>query len=361
MAKSSFRKSHKTTKWRQYQQKRATFKRLSLAFVCLGILLVIIFVGFVFSFFRSISSPMTNRENIGATTRLYQWDGQSTLNIVVKTNSVYALSYHPPEKELVILKFPDDTYVTLPQKYGSWPTRSVYQLGQAEQPPIGAQLLKTTIEMNLGVPVDGFIYFDSDEEFLTTIKNLRKNPMESATFIKSIESDLSPLELGKLVWGWWGVRLDKIKMVDLGTSQITESILLPDGSRALGMNKALIDQLMQREFVDSRVSDEGLSVSIYNSTDVPGLAEKAARIVTNLGGRVIYQGNTKEKHEKSLIFSKSQNDKSYTKLRLGQIFAQHCLVKPSFWSKNDTCSLDKTKEVIDRGDVTIILGEDYGK
>jgi hypothetical protein len=360
MAKSSYRKTHKTTKWRQYQQKRNTFKKLSLAFICLGALLLIVFTGFVFSFVKNISSPVTNRENIGATTRLSHWDGKSTINLVVKASSVYTLSYHPQDHEMVILKIPDDTYVTLPQKYGSWPTRSVYQLGQAENPPIGAQLLKTTIEMNLGVPIDGFMYYPGDQDLLTTVKNIRKNPMESLAFLKAVQSDLTPIELGKLVWGWWGVRLDKIKMVDLGASQITDSILLPDGSRALGMNKALIDQLMQKEFVDSGVSDEGLSISIYNSTDVPGLAEKAARIVTNLGGRVIYQGNIKDKHAKSLIFSKPDHDKSYTKLRLSHIFAPDCLIKGSFWSKKDTCS-SLTTEDIGRGDVTIILGEDYGK
>ena len=87
-------------------------------------------------------------------------------------------------------------------------------------------------------------------------------------------------------------------------SDITKWLLLPDGSRVTALDQAKLGQFETNRFEDNSVRDEALSVGIYNATDYPGLAEKVARIITNMGGRVIFTLNSPEKKDKSTILGK---------------------------------------------------------
>ena len=71
----------------------------------------------------------------------YTWDGNSTLNLVVKSDQIYVASYNPTESSFTLMKVPDETYAEVPLGFGRWPVRSVYDLGQAENPPMGPRLL----------------------------------------------------------------------------------------------------------------------------------------------------------------------------------------------------------------------------
>ncbi len=342
------------SRWKHHQSSSQTRKRINLAVTALLVIIALILLGKFVGFIRTMTMPISGKEVL-TSAKNYQWDGQSTINLVVKTDTVYALSYNPVDQEMTILKVPDDTYLDVPRDFGRWPTRSIYGLGESEKNVTGAWLLKQTLQSTLGVPIDGYLALGDSSPTAgsgaakpldQSIEQIRKNPFATMAFMRHSSTDLSTWEYMELLWHWWGVRADKLKVVDLGQSQITQSVLLPDGSRALGIDRVRLDQLIQSQFQDQRLSYEGLNIGLYNATDHPGLAERASRIITNMGGRVVFTANSPQLIPTSVTYGKD----SYTKKRLTEVFANQCVKKK--------CAVPTGDIETTRADVILFLGED---
>ncbi|MBI4040048.1 LytR C-terminal domain-containing protein [Candidatus Daviesbacteria bacterium] len=356
MSESVSKKSTSKALWRKYQHRAQTRKRFFLGLAILLLVLGLVLISKLTQLIVSTQGP-----SLQSADKHYTWDGTSTINLVVKARYVYAVSFNPFNATATVLKIPDDTYLTVSRGFGRWPTSSIYDLGQSSKPPMGASLLKESIGLSFGVPVDGYLAIQGslqDESFDKVLEGIRKNPLSGIRLISSTKTDLSFAEFFKLVWGLKDVRTDKIKYLDLGRSQITESILLPDKSRALGVDQIKLDQLIQKQFTDSRLSDDGLTVGVYNGTNQPGLAERVARILTNMGARVIITSNSPTSVGQSIVVGRS----SYTKTRLTQVFAPACLqgaIWPLSLLTKSKCDI-KSSPVQDlRADVSLILGDDY--
>lgn len=283
------------------------------------------------------------------------WNGKSTLNLVVKSDNIYIASFNPQDSSFTVLKVPDETYANVPLGFGRWPMRSVYDLGQAEKPPIGARLLKDTASMLFGVPVDGVILTSGNFEVMA--ESARKNPLGIIGVIRDSKSDLNILESIRFWWGVRGVRFDRFKSADLESSDLTSWVLLSDGSRGLELDRLKLDQFIQSRFEDYKLKEEGFGIGILNATEHSGLAEKAARAVTNIGGRVIFTGNLEERLQDSFVLGKS----GYTQTRLAQVFAPTCIQTswPLGFFRSGGCSLNGDSFNLSRAEVTVVLGEDY--
>lgn len=325
---------------------------MKVALLVLGLIASLIFMGRIVAFVKSLAAPIQGKEVVTILKKQYQWDGQSTINLVIRGQEVFALSYSPTAEEITILKIPDDTYLDVPLGFGAWPTRSVYELGQTDSRTTGPQLLRQTLQLTLGVPMDGYLSLAgslADKPFDQVVKEIRKNPFQTVSLMRQSSTDLSLWEFSRLLWQWWGIRNDQIRVVDLGQSQITQSILLPDSSRALGIDRVRLDQLIQIQFEDQRLNYEGLNIGIYNATDHSGLADRSSRIITNMGGRVVFTANSPQKLEKSIVLGQD----SYTKTRLSQVFAPDCLNPKKCPALLPNLDVDTT-----RADVILFIGED---
>lgn len=284
--------------------------------------------------------------------KTYFWDKKSSITLAVKSNKIYVLNYNPTDQKATILTIPDETYLTLPKGFGSWPLGSVYQLGQEESPPIGSELLKQSLAKLLGLPIDGFITFKSSlssRPLDLLINDWKANPITAFMMIKDIETDLTPLEVHNLVFELRGVRADKIINLDLLHSEITQSKLLPDSTRVLGVNNVSLDLFIRKNLADPTIQLEDLPIAIYNSTTHPGLALELSRIIVNMGGRVIFTGNTENFQENTTIISQAKD--SWTSKKLMQLFAPLCL--------QAECSSDDPRIQNSRATINIILGENF--
>lgn len=316
----------------------------------LSFLLVLVVLGRITTVFGSLDK------------KGYHWDGQSTINLVVKSELTEVVSFNPTFSTVTVLKLPDDLYLDIPGDFGKWPLRSIYGVGESEYPPRGMNLLTQTLRSVFAVPIDGYLKSKLNLPSLSAhqlLEKVRGNLPSGLILLGRIDTDLSTLELLRLFWGLGGVRADKVMVLDLGKSQITRSILLGDGSRALGLDQTASDQLLMSRFKDLRLEQEGLSVAVLNSTTEVGLADQAARMITNMGGRVVVAGNFEVKLVKSVVWGKE----SYTKERLSSIFAPFCL-RENFLSKlikQSPCRVDSQGATFERADVVVVVGEDAKK
>jgi hypothetical protein len=333
--------------------------RVGLGLTVLFFLILLIVVGKLFSFIQSFNQPYA--PDGASKVKKYGWDGKGMINVAVKADAVYLFSFDPAGQSINLINIPDETYLALPFAYGRWPARSVYQLGQNEQPAVGAALFKITLSNTLGLPVDDYLVINGElnsRPFEEVIKDLRQNPLLGFNLLSQSKTDLSAGEYWRLIWQIRGVRTDKINLTDIDKDNLTSSVLLPDGSKVLGLSQADFDQYAEDKFADSLIKSEGLSIGIFNATDHPGLAERAARLVTNLGGRVVFTSNSSEKLSKTLITGKL----SFTEDRLKKLFAPDCLNSKTlglFKSENPACITKNSIFTSSRAEINLVLGEDY--
>ncbi len=316
--------------------------KLSVGIIALVILVCLIILGKTISFISGLNQPFAPDSK--STSKQIIWDGKGVINVAVLADQTYILSFNPDQKTLLVLKIPDETYLSVPFNFGKWSLGSVYKLGQSEPTPIGALLYRKTLEENLGIPINSYIINQkSKDSFEKKIADLRQNPLENINFLEQIKTDLSFLEYWKLFWQIRGVRFDRVKILDLGQSDLTSWIILRDGTRVISIDQDELDNFIQKYFADSKIKDAGLSIGIYNTTLHPGLAEKAARIIENMGGRVVFTANSKSHLDQSIIVG----GKSYTNNVLTQVFI------PQKQTSLPT-GLDSS-----RADINLFLGEDY--
>lgn len=371
------RKNSVALNWQKYERKasvrlRATPKKkkikskhhnsqITLGVAALCFLIAIIFISKLFGFLGGLAPQ--NPKNIQL--KLNVWDGQSDFNLVVKMDTTYLLSYQPSGKDLTIIKFPSDISMDVPYDFGRWPMRSVYDLGQAEKPPIGPQLLRDTINTSFDILSDGYLIFNDNTKNLPDLINSeRSSLLPGVDILSNAKTNLKITEFFKIWWAIKEVRADKIKTIDLEKSELTSWLLLPDGSRVIALDEVKLAAFEIGEFESEKIKKEGLSIGIYNATEIPGLAEKAARIITNMGGRVIFTSNAPEKVTKSTIFAKQGYTEDYFSKMLNLYCPQQ--KKVNFWQKIPLFGLNKTGDCVadnqsldaSRADIIITLGED---
>lgn len=332
-------------------------KSVKPAIYALSILVLLVILGKAVSFIFSLGSPYTPHL---ADSKTYPWDSQSSYNLLYavqnesnKLSSIAFINLQPRQKEITVLHIADSVYVDVPKGYGEWTIGSVFPLGQ-EDGGKGTALLRLSLARLVGLPVDGIIIKQGSVETAEEIINsLRKNQLAFLSLSGSIKSNVSTWELITLGQFVSAVRSDKVISLDLAKSTITESKLLPDSSRVLGIDRIQLDSFIRGNLADAAIVDENTTIAIYNATTHPGLAQLASRMVTNLGGTVVFMGNTESLQGKSLVIDKGENASSslITKNRLEEMFAP--------WCRKDPCHSADPKVTNSRAQIVVVLGEDF--
>lgn len=329
--------------WKDIQSKRKKDHRNKLALLVLGLLAGLIVLSWMVRLTQSLFSPW---KLSAKTARNYIWDANFNINLVVKTEHVAVATYNPAEKSLVILNLPDESFMEVPGGFGFWQLRAVYRLGESEKGPGGDQLLMQTLRDFLAVPIDGFLDFSGgavDKSATEVLTQLKQNPLSGFSLMSSLKTNLTLWELLRLKSSLSGVRFDKVKEIDLGKLDILTQETLPDGSGVMTADPVKLDSVLV-DLADSAITSEHKSIAVFNATNRPQLAQKAARLITNLGGNVIITSNAENKLTKTYI----SGSKSLTLKRLEQIFAP-----------DDKISTPSANPESARAEINIFLGEDY--
>ncbi len=328
--------------WQSAQSKIKKSKQVKLALIVLGLILALLILSWAIRFANQMFSPLNTR----SAAKNYLWNGKFNLNLMVRAKEISLLSYNPKEGKVVIINIPDETYLEVPGGFGSWQLRSIYDLGESEKVGGGNRLLASALTSFLGMPIDGFLDFDSMQGIKSTrgiVDILRANPFSGINLLNGLKTDLTPWELIRFKLGVNGVRFDKIKEMDLNKLNVLDKQKLPDGQEVYSGDPARLDSVLV-DLADPILQTEHISIAILNATGVPQLAQKWARVITNLGGNVIITANAPGQLKKTQI----QGVRSLTSERLGQIFAIGDKIKPA----NDDLASS-------RAQINLILGEDY--
>lgn len=325
--------------WKYVQSKRQSAKKTKWALIALSLILGLLIFAQGVKLTKSLFSPWQSRLK-----RNYLWRGDFNINILVRAKQISLVSFSPQDQKITIIDIPDETYLPVAKGFGSWMISSIYDLGESQKIG-GGNLLKETLVNQFGLPIDGFLNFQlkyAQTETTILIEEMRKNPFSPISMLPDLKTDLTPIELIRLKMGLSKVRFDKVATIDLEDSDIALKEKLPDGTDILSVDTVKLDVLLS-EIIDPVIRSEHKTIAIFNSTDHPLLAQKAARLITNIGGDVIIISNGENKLDKTVIFG----EKSKTYTRLKQIFVGDGTIEPTEGLASS------------RAQINLFLGEDF--
>ncbi len=314
--------------WKAAQSKSKKSKQVKLALSAIAFIIGLIFLSQIVKFTHTLLSPWTKTTAV----RQYSWKGDSTLNIILKDKTISLFSYNPTDQKITVINIPDNTYLDAGKGLGKWQLSSIFGLG-------GDQLLKSSIASLFGIPVEALI----DPVTLGDLSS--KNPFSAITILPKIKTDLTPIEFIRLKMGISFVRFDKIKQIDLEDLGFLDKSNLADGTQILIADPFKLDTLSEG-LADPTIKSERKTIAIFNSTNHPGIAQRAARVFSNIGGDVIIISNGKKRYEKTVVIG----EKSKTLERLKQILEPSGTIDPK---DEDLAS--------SRAQINVFLGEDYFK
>ena len=313
----------KKPRWQQFRDQRKAKKKLLTVRRTLFLLFLVLVVGGIYQGDRFFSASL--------------WDGKHRLNLVVVAQPTLVISVIPTQKAVCGISLPDKTFVKAIHGYGAYRIETLYPLGQLENR--GGELLAESVQEYLGIPIDAYLLAErpvmAKNSFAQVVVKLFKGEGET---------NLTKWDLARLWWQLGRIREDKFSVVDLGETSACRQVNLADGTEATEIDPQRVARIAKQIFQDNWLVNEDLAIKVLNGTGHPGLAKQAARLVDNLGGRLVGIGDWEEKITQCRLVSNQANRFSYTVQKLIKIF--DCL-----WTSEGLAG--------QRSPVVLILGEDY--
>ncbi len=339
--------------WKAIQSQKQIAKKTKLALMLLLIVLGILVLAQAVKFTRSLFSPWKQ----SSTQKNYIWKADYNINVLIRAKGISLLTFSPQNERITIIDLPDSIFFEIPHGFGKWMLSSVFNLGESQKDLGGDRLLADSISSLFALPVDGFMDFSGKFSSLAPadlISEIRKSPISGFDMMADIKTDLTPLELLRLKWGLSSVRFDKITKIDLEKSEILSKEKLADGTEVLVVDAIRLDSVLL-DIIDPILQSEHQTIAIFNTTNHPLLAQKAARIITNMGGDVVITSNSQVKAQST----QAVGEKSRTLNRIKQIFEKP-VCKPDGKNPSGCVRMDPNleKQASSRAQINLFLGED---
>jgi hypothetical protein len=280
------------------------------------------------------------------------WNGSEKITIAVQNptveemgGEVYLVSFNPQNSELKVINFPENMTIEAFGDYGKWRLRSIYSLGEIEGN--GGLFLRKSLESFFGIEVESYLVLsdrmENGEDGIA--KLIAKNVLKAN---RKTDTNLDYFDRLMIWYGLNGLSQQRIRIIDFNKQNILNLQVEPDGSELLIPNLEMLDAFSKKEFAEPLILNEGLVISIINTTDHQGLGREAMRLITNTGGTVIYLGDNEKKYATSQIEVNNQSLlETFTTMKLKKYFP-NAVVSVS----------DTTKQ---RSDIVLYIGEDYQK
>lgn len=268
-------------------------------------------------------------------------------NILLVGKDLLLVSLEKDQSQATVVLIPQNTMLSSSYGKGSVLAGSLYKLDNVSKQ--NGKLVTSTIREFLGTPVDGWVLIDKNSNISNKdsfLQVLNTNLSFKSNIIPQYKSSFSLISAPRFYYSLSSIRPDRIKFIDLNNSISLVSTTLADGSNTLGVDTVGLDSFLNEIFYQWSIRKEGFSIAVLNGSDVPGLATRASRIVSNSGGNVIQLMESPTKVVGCIIYTPSGFEKTYTLRKLKQVFE---------------CDVINEKIEGNRADIALVVGNAYSK
>ncbi len=260
--------------------------------------------------------------------------------VLVRDASLYV--FDKSTLKLIIYHVPVTTVIDVPGKFSEEPFSNILALGLLEGEDLdqSSELFSRAIFKMLAFPVDRYVLVESGgEDFVKELLKGNIALFDTSELLSIKDMTKTNLELSEL-----------FKIYSFAKSLPEDRIWQKEIASSYLENPSLIDEELKDLTFDSELSREKKNLAVLNGTLESGVANFGARVLKNLGGRVVAVGNTKQVYEESVIITDDPISES-TRM-ISQIFD---IDKIILYSE----SMNISENEVSRSDVTVILGLDF--
>lgn len=213
-----------------------------------------------------------------------KFDGQHrfTIGVYKEKSFFYTISFSPENQTISLLNIPD---------------------GQISLTKDSEGLDEIKLGKYLAIPVDDFIYYSSDKEGKKEIENDKVDDIIFDILVnyRNVKTKLTVIDVFRL---WMYARVIPPRFV------LTKEF-------PKDQEQFLIDKVVSTLFIDYSLSLEKKSIHIINGTEILGLGNRIARLLTNAGANVVAVSTSEKKIETSEILYSDK--KNYTTDKIGKV------------------------------------------
>lgn len=270
-------------------------------------------------------------------TRGIVWDGKSRLTLVA-LGPISLISFNPADGSVTTVPLPESLSIPVVKGYGRYRVDKLSDLDTQEKS--SGYLFTKSFEQFFGIPING----TASGPQLQGNWFVGRTKLVLGLVTGKVTMSLSFWDTARFVWLVGGTRESKLKVFDLANAEFIRGVTQPDGNVLLEMDKNLWDQWVRKNLYDPLVDREAISVSVVNATPHQGLGTQVARLVENMGARVIQVRNEESLQDQCTIKSGLVLDKTKTLLKLKEVLG---------------CSFVTAETQDERAEVVVVLGEEY--
>lgn len=283
----------------------------------------------IFLFVRSLFSPIAFRQTV-----------------VIVADPIHVVSFDAKNRKITTVDIPLDTVIPAALGYGKYSVKALISLDDIDHH--NGVLISGSISNALGLPISGLIKSRTNVDGAMNLDRLRKIfSFGSIPSVLIAKNQSVSWELwGRLVMSVASMNVDAWHPINI--SQAIIDTVSADGSSVLSLDESRVDYIIDTAFFDSGIRSEGVSVAVYNTTDVSSVGLRASRQLSRVGMQLIYVGNKdldvtrcvvagadSMKHTKTVLFIRDYYD---------------CDIKQDESIGKDTGA-----------DIVVLLGEDFAK
>jgi len=299
-SKRKLKKTHHKPRWQIDQTK----KRGKITGLLLRTIFLIIFI-LVSGLSLAVIFRFTQKSAFG---------NQGNFNFSVLTaDKLYILSYHNTPALLNVLMIEPDVYAPLAKGFGEYRIKAIWELGEMEKFG-GGELLKLSSQHFLGVPIQGWAKLNDNplyvQEDTGSIPKRQILILIGKIFFSST-TNIHKLDALKLLTKIYSLPQTNIEFYSLDQTRAGEKITLADKTAAYRIQKDFLENLAKNLFRDNAIINDGIIWGIVNTTNQPGMAETAARLIHIIGGEVIIE-NAQDKIPGGIYCLKQSVCESYS-------------------------------------------------
>lgn len=231
----------------------------------------------------------------------------SRLTVLAIGDPMVVWSVDTKSNTFIKITIPADVQVDAVGGYGRYSLAALWKLGTIDKK--NGTLVSGSLEEVLGISIPWYV----------DISGGRLLPRSNM-----------PLPL---LISWLGtmrsVKPDRTTAIAITPKTALEVQELPDATRIMVMDPARVDALLGTQFEDEAIRREHLSVTVYNTTDMPTLGARVGRMLNRVGVFVVRVGNDRPAIDRCMVSGEPKAVKSVTSRTIAAIFQCALVEKPS--------------------------------
>lgn len=245
--------------------------------------------------------------------------------VVIAGNPAHILSLNASRTQIILMDIPEDTVIAAVKGYGKYSVRSLIALDAIDTHH--GELITKSISDAFGIPVVWHVVAGEAADEAGSVGLIRRIFSWGSIpklLNHTIETSVPFTTWVHLVWVTRFLPADAVQVVDMRPAIVTSASA--DGSEVSTLDESKLDFVLQNTLYDAGLRAENLTVAVYNTTNIPGVGERASRQISRLGIQLVFVGNAEKEVAQCSVSGENQALDSKTAAFIRSYF--HCVSSP---------------------------------